>query len=341
MKILVIGGTRFLGRHLAEIILARGHELTLFNRGQSNKDLFPEAEKLTGNRDGDLKALEGRRWDAVIDTCGYVPRIVKQSAGLLASATDHYTFVSTLSVYSDVSQEDIDENSPVGKLEDETTEEITGEAYGPLKVLCEKVVEEALPGRALIVRPGLIVGPFDPTDRFTYWPYRVDQGGAVLAPGNPARTIQFIDVRDLAGWIVKMVEDGRTGVYNANGPDYNLSMGELLDSCQKVSGSDARFEWLPESFLLENRVEPWMELPLWIPESDPAMRGFFKISSAKAIAEGLTFLPLDVTVRDTLAWNKTRPDGFGWRAGMKPEREQELLKKYQATLENSTAKGDQ
>ncbi len=206
MKLLVLGGTVFLGRHLVEAATARGHSVTLFNRGQHNPELYPEVEKLRGDRDSDLSALQGRRWDAVIDTCGYLPRAVRASAELLADAVDHYTFISSISVYADFHTPAMDESAPVGTLADETVEEVTGETYGPLKALCEQAAERALPGRVLNIRPGLIVGPHDPTDRFTYWPVRVARGGEVLAPGRPHVPVQVIDGRDLAEWTVRMVE---------------------------------------------------------------------------------------------------------------------------------------
>lgn len=323
MKLLILGGTVFVGRHLVESALQRGHEVTLFNRGQHNADLFPEVEKLRGNRDGDLSALEGRRWDAVIDTCGYVPRVVRDSARLLKDNVGHYTFISSISVYPEDSPPGTNENAPVATMEDETVEEITGETYGPLKALCEQAVEEELPGRTLVIRPGLIVGPYDPTDRFTYWPVRVARGGDTLAPGRPERAIQFIDVRDLAEWNIRMIEGGGTGVFNANGPDYPLTMERFLETCRSVSHSDARFVWLSERFLLDNGAEPWMELPLWVPEDE--YPGFFAYDCSRAIAAGLTFLPLENTVGDTLAWAQTRPHDHEWRAGMKAEKERELL----------------
>ena len=324
MKLLILGGTAFLGRHLVEAAIARGHEVTLFNRGQHNLDLFPDVEKLRGDRDGDLAALRGERWDAAIDTCGYVPRVVQASAELLADAVEHYTFISSLSVYADTSKIGIDENDPVSTLKEET-EEITGETYGPLKALCEQSAERAMPGRALTIRPGLIAGPHDPTDRFTHWPVRVARGGDVLAPGRRERNVQFIDARDLAEWIVRAVEANPTGVHNADGPDYALSMQQLLDTSKTVSGGDARFVWVAEKFLTDAGVEPWGEVPLWIPESDPASAGFFTFNCDKAIAAGLTFRPLADTIRDTLAWDATRPADREWRAGLKPERETELL----------------
>ncbi len=220
MRILILGGTVFVGRHLVEAALARGHEVTLFNRGQHGPDLYPGVEKLRGDRDGGLDALRGRRWDAAIDTCGYVPRIVRASATLLANAVDHYTFISSVSVYPEAHTRHLDEDSPVGALDDESVEDVTPETYGPLKALCEQAAEGAMSGRALTIRPGLIVGPHDPTDRFTYWPRRVAQGGEVLAPGRPERPVQIIDARDLAAWTLQLVASGARGVYNATGPDY-------------------------------------------------------------------------------------------------------------------------
>lgn len=329
MKLLIIGGTVFLGRALVEAALAAGHDVTMFNRGQHNPDWFPQVEKLRGDRDGQMDALKGRRWDAVIDTCGYVPRIVRQSAELLADQVDHYTFISTLSVYASFREKGMDEGAPVGKLQDETVEQVTGETYGPLKALCEQTVETALPGRTLIVRPGLIVGPYDISDRFTYWPVRVAQGGEMLAPNRPGHVIQVIDVRDLAEWNIRLVEARVTGILNATGPDYTLTMGEVLDTSKTVSGSDAQITWMTEEFLLGEGVGPWMEVPLWMPESNPDYAGFSYFDLTKAFRQGLTFRPLADTIRDTLAWDATRPPGER-RAGMKREREAELLAKWHA-----------
>lgn len=330
MKLLVLGGTVFLGRHIVAAALAHRHEVTLFNRGQHNPNLFPEVEKLRGNRAGDLEALRGRRWDAVIDTCGYVPRIVRASAELLARSVEHYTFISSISVYADFSVPGLNENAPVGKLQDEAVEEITGETYGPLKALCEQAVENAMPGRALIIRPGLIVGPHDPTDRFTYWPYRVAQGGEVLAPGRPDHPVQIIDVRDLAEWIVRMVEARRTGTYNATGPDYALTMGQLLETCKSVSQSDATFTWVDEKFLLDAGVQPWIAVPLWVPDTEEH-RGFSAVNCTKAISDGLIFRPLAETIQDTLAWITTRSSDTPWRAGLQRKREKELLQQWHST----------
>ena len=328
MRLLILGGTVFLGRALVEAALAAGHQVTLFNRGQHNPDWFPEVEKLRGDRAGQLEALAGRRWDAVIDTCGYVPRIVRLSAEALADAVDHYTFISTISVYGDVSQVGIDEQAPVGTIEDATTEQVTGETYGPLKALCEQAAEAALPGRVLTVRPGLIVGPYDPTDRFAYWPLRVAEGGPLLAPGRPGYPVQVIDVRDLAEWNLRLVEARQTGVYNATGPDYPLTLGEVIDTSRAVSGSDAQPVWVGEEFLLAEGVQPWSELPLWVPETNPEYAGFSKVSIAKAVQAGLSFRPLADTVRDTLAWEATRPADRERRAGLRREREAELLRQW-------------
>jgi len=328
VNILILGGTVFLGRHLVEAARARGHEVTLFNRGQHHPDLFPDVEKLRGDRDGNLDALRGRRWDAVVDTCGYVPRVVRASAELLADAVSYYTFVSSLSVYAATRQPGTDESAPVGRLQDETVEEITGETYGPLKALCEQAAERVMPGRVLNVRPGLVVGPHDPTDRFTYWPARVARGGDVLAPGRPDRQIQFIDVRDLAEWMIHAVEQNHTGVYNADGPDYHLSMGTLLETSKIASDSHAHFVWVEDQFLIDSAVQPWSEVPLWIPESDPDAAGFFAFDCRKAIAAGLTFRPLEETIRVTLEWETTRSTTHEWRAGLRPEREKELLEAW-------------
>jgi 2'-hydroxyisoflavone reductase len=330
MKLLILGGTKFLGRHLAETALARGDEVTLFNRGQTNPDILPGAEKLRGERDGGLDALRGRRWDAAVDTSGYVPRVARASAELLSDAVEFYAFTSSMSVYADF-REPNDEGSKLATLEDESVEEVTGETYGGLKALCERAVEEVMPGRVLAVRAGLIVGPYDPTGRFTYWTERVARGGEVLAPAPPDRQIQFVDARDLAGWILRMCDARRAGVFNAAGPDYTLTMGRFLEGCREATGGDARFTWVGEQFLLERGVEPWGGLPLWIPESDEKHRCFLAENCDKAIRAGLTFRPLAETVRDTLAWQRAGSPGFlqeGLVANehaLTPERERELL----------------
>ncbi len=327
MRILILGGTVFLGRALVEAALERGHQVTLFNRGRSNRGLFPQVEELHGDREQDLSALDGRSWDAAIDTSGYLPRVVRASAGKLAEAVGHYTFISTLSVYAGQSELGQDEDAPLGTLEDPTVEEITGESYGPLKALCEREVMERYGERALILRPGLIVGPYDPTDRFTYWPYRVSQDGEVLAPGRPERVVQYIDVRDLAEWNIRLVEAGKGGVFNAVGPDPQPSMEELLRTCRAVANNNAVFTWVSEEFLLEQGVAPWSELPLWVPETGENA-GFFAFDKRRALQEGLTFRLLAETVAATMLWAAQRPDEKPWRAGISRQREAELLEAW-------------
>jgi 2'-hydroxyisoflavone reductase len=324
MRILIIGGTRFLGRHLVESALARSHEVTLFNRGKSNPDLFPQLETIIGDREKDVEKLKGRIWDAVIDVAGYVPRIVRLSAEVLKESVSGYVFISSLSVYGDFRKIGIDESDPVGKIEDETVEEITGETYGPLKALCEKTVQDTYAERALIVRPGLIVGPHDPTDRFTYWPVRVARGGDVLAPQKPEAAIQVVDVRDLSDFILKLIEENASGIYNATGPDYELTIGTLLEVSKQISSNDANFKWASVDFLTQNKVEAWSDMPAWIPDDEEGV-GFSRVDVSKAIAAGLKFRPLEETVRDTLAWAQTRPADHAWRAGLTAEREAQVL----------------
>lgn len=351
MKLLIIGGTVFLGRHVVEAALARGHQVTLFNRGRSSPDLYPEVEKLRGDRDQDLSALEGRSWDSVIDTCGYLPSSVRASAHMLAGGVGHYAFVSTIGVYADFSKIGIVETDQLVELSEEQLakgEELNNETYGPLKVLCEKAIEEELPGRALIVRAGLIVGPYDATDRFTYWVRRVARGGRVLAPGKPDRQVQLISVQDLAGWIVRMAESNGAGVFNCTGPDYRLTMGRLLAECKNTLASDAEFVWVEESFLLEKTVEPWNELPLWVPENNAAYAGFQSVDVSKAIAAGLKFSPLSETVHNTLAWDLSRTTSaapykvLGMSippGGISAEREAELIRDWEARLNNAPQAG--
>lgn len=328
MNILILGGTVFVGRHLAEEALRRGHRVTLFNRGKQNPDLFPALERLRGDRDGDLRALENHRWDAVLDTSGYVPRQVRASARLLADRVTHYTFISTLAVYPDLGAPDLDETAPVATLSDPSTEEVNSITYGALKALCERTLEEALPNRTLVIRPGYVIGPHDPTDRFTWWIHRIARGGEVLAPGRPHRRVQVIDVRDLADWLLRMVEHQRTGIYNTVGPASPLTMQQFLETCKTVGESDACFTWAGEEFLLAQEVLPSSEMPLWSPGKDDTA------NCTRAIADGLTFRPLVETIRDTLAWVRTLPPERRWSRGLKPEREAKLLAQWRSTFES-------
>src|SRR5215207_9415215 len=326
MRILIIGGTRFLGRHLVVSALARGHEVTLFNRGKTNPDLFPQLETILGDREKDVQKLAqaGRLWDTVIDVAGYLPRLVRLSAEVLKENVSRYVFISTISVYADFKKIGIDESYPVGKIEGEAIEEITGETYGPLKVLCEKAVQDLYGERALIIRPGLIVGPHDPTDRFTYWPVRVARGGEVLAPQKPEAPIQIIDVRDLSDFVVKLIEENASGIYNATGPDYELTIGKLLDVSRQLTGSNANIHWASVEFLNQHKVQAWSDMPTWIPDDEEGV-GFSRVDVSNAIAWGFKFRPLEQTVRDTLAWAQRRPANHEWRAGLTAEREADVL----------------
>jgi nucleoside-diphosphate-sugar epimerase len=323
VRVLILGGTLFLGRHLVEAALGRGDEVTIFNRGRTSPVLYPDVEHLRGDRNaGDLEALRGGSWDAVVDTSARVPRWVRDSAGLLADRVDHYTFVSSGSVYADTSTPGTDESSPVLALEDETVEEIgSPEVYGGLKVLCERTAEAVMPGRALSVRAGLIVGPYDPTGRFTYWVHRIARGGEVLVPEPRDQPVQFVHARDLADWILAMAERRRTGVFNATGPERPLTMEDLLVAIRDATRSDAELVWVDERALVEQGVEAWSDLPLWLaPVTNPETANFLAIDVGKAIAAGLRFRPLAETVRDTLEQAETSAE-----AGLDPERERELL----------------
>jgi 2'-hydroxyisoflavone reductase len=318
VKLLVLGGTKFLGRHAVDAALADGHEVTMFTRGQTSPELFPEVEHLEGDRDGKLDALAGRTWDGVVDTSGYVPRIVRQSTELLRDAVGRYVFVSSISVYGDFSGA-ITEATPVAELEDPDSEEIL-ESYGALKAACERVVEQAFGDRSARVRAGLIVGPFDPTDRFTYWPRRIAAGGEVLGPGDPGAPVQFVDARDLAAWLVRLALDGPGGVFNATGPSERLTFGELLDRARAAIGSDANVVWTEEQRVLDAGVQPWTELPLWLPGTDFA--GMARADISRAVDAGLRFRPLEETVLDTLAWDRSVP---GDRPTLTADKEAEIL----------------
>jgi 2'-hydroxyisoflavone reductase len=331
MKILILGGTAFLGPQIVEAARARGHVLTLFNRGKTNPGLFPDIEKLRGDRDGDLKSLEGRAWDAVVDTSGFVPRLVTMSATLLAPNVQQYVFISTISVFAEGLKPNTAEDGPLATMPDASSEEV-GKYYGALKALCETAADKKMSGRAWIVRPGLIVGPGDKSDRFTYWPVRVAKGGEVLAPGDGSDPVQYIDVRDLAAWVVLGVERNLNGVYNATGPAKKLTMKKMLEEVKTGTGGDAKFTWVATDFLEKNKVAPWSDLPVWVPGRN-GEEGFAQINCGKAIAAGLTFRPVAATAKDTLAWYKTLPEDRRGKllAGISVEKERDLLAAWHAT----------
>jgi 2'-hydroxyisoflavone reductase len=319
VRLLLLGGATFLGRPVVEAALARGHELTLFNRGRTNPHLYPEVEKLRGAREGALEPLRGRTWDAVVDTSGHLPHVVRASAEALADS-GRYCFVSSVSVYADFSGP-VTETSPLAPLGDYPADELLPgfENYGALKALCEQAVLATFHDRGLIVRPGLIVGPHDPTGRFTYWPHRVARGGDVLAPGPPERTVQFVDVRDLGAWIVELCERGAGGTFNAT--NSGIAWAELLAACAAGAPDGQRPVWVTDDFLREHDVGEWIELPLWL--ADPASQGMMQADVAQALAAGLRFRPLVDTVWATL--ERAQPvEGVGLTA----EREATLLAEW-------------
>jgi len=327
MKILILGGTKFVGRHITNAALAQGHTVTLFNRGRTNAELFPDVEKLYGDRDGGLDVLRGRKWDAVIDVNGYLPRVVRTSAELLVNAVERYVFISTISVFAEAPKPGQKEEGKLETLADPNVETITGETYGGLKVLCEQAVEQIYPGRALILRPGYVVGPYDHTDRWTSWIRRVARDGEMLAPGKPSDPTQFIDGRDLAEFTVGMVERKGTGVYNVTGPAPPLTWGEVFETAKQVSHSDTKFTWVSLEFLEQQGIQ-LDELPMILP---PDMHTLMMFDCSKAIAAGLRYRPLAETVGDTLAWDAAENTP---RLGLPPEREAKLLHTWHA--QNST-----
>src|SRR5256884_8960405 len=335
MRILILGGTGFTGSYQVRYALSRGHKVTTFNRGKTHPGESPdEVEQLIGDRNGQLDALKNRPWDVVIDNPTTLPAWVRDAAQILKANVERYVFISTISVYGEVKQ-GVDESAPVAKYEGpdpykETLEAIKAggfKTYGPLKALSEKEAEKWFPGKALIIRPGLIVGPRDETDRFTYWPVRIDRGGEVLAPGSPGDPVQFIDARDLAEWTIRMVEDAETGIYNATGPAKPLGIGGMLDGIKGALKSDAKFTWVDEEFLTEQKVQPWSDMPVWTGKDDAVAR----TNISRALSRGLTFRPLDITARDTLAWFKSLPPDRQAhpKAGLTSEREAELIAQWQ------------
>ena len=319
MKLLVLGGTQFLGRAIVESALGSSHDVTLFNRGETNPELFPEAETLRGDRTVD--PIPQGEWDAVIDVPGYVPATVRRSAEALRDSVERYVFVSSISAYADLTEGPREDSERARLAEDQPEDELlpTYENYGALKALCEDVVTELYGERAVVVRPGLIVGPHDPTGRFTYWPHRVARGGEFVVPGPPERQVQFVDARDLGAWMVELCERRESGAFNASHP--GVAWEDLVGACLRVSAADARPVWIDGEWLAEQRVGQWMELPLWLHDRDAV--GMMQADVSRALSAGLRFRPLDDTVQATLELAQPTDD-----AGLTPEREAELLEAW-------------
>jgi len=327
VRLLILGGTIFVGRHLTQAALEAGHDVTLFNRGQTNPELFPEVERIEGDRHRDLGRLKDYTWDAVLDTCGYTPEAVGSAAATLSGRCRHYTLISTLSVYQDSSQPGLTEESAVGQLPAGAKHEVNGETYGPLKALAEQAARSHFDGEVLVLRPGLIVGPYDPTERFTYWPRRLARHGEVLAPGEPERRVQYIDVRDLAAWTLTMVESGKSGTFNVTGPKQPLSMATFLAECAQAVDAEPAFTWVPERFLVEAGVAPFTGLPLWLPQE---LNGLLEVKVDKAFAAGLTCRSPAETAADTYAWDQQRGGPIHRGPGIDPARELALLQAWHA-----------
>lgn len=328
LRILILGGTGFIGPHQVRYAVGRGHKVTVFNRGKTNPALFPDVEHLEGDRNGKLDALRNREWDAVIDNPATLPRWVRDSAQLLKEQAGQYVFISTLSVYKDNSKVGMDESDPVATLADPAVEQITGETYGGLKALAEQEARKAFGDRATVIRPGLIVGPGDNTDRFTYWPVRIARGGDVLAPGDPNNPVQIIDARDLSEWTIRVVENGTFGTMNAVGPAGQLTMAEMLGGIRAVVPGTVpmTLHWVPADVLKAQKVAPWSDMPVWIP-AEGEYAGFGRRSNQKAIAAGLGFRPLADTAKATLEFHHSRSEErkAKLRAGIAPEREAEVI----------------
>jgi len=334
LKILFIGGTDFLGPPTVRRAVERGHVVTLFNRGRTNPHLFPDLEKIQGDRnvEADVRKLAGREWDAVIDTCGYFPRQVRESARVLADNVSQYLFVSTISVYKPLSVKGADESAPLEQLReglDPETLKTIGPNYGALKALCEEAAEKEMPGQVTVVRPGLIVGPDDDSDRFTYWPVRIAEGGEVLAPGTPEDPVQIIDVRDLGNFMVHCVEKSTVGIMNGTGPQGGMPILAMLDTCKTASKSDARFTFVPEDFLAEQKISGWTDLPCWVSPREPG-GALTSVSVDKAVAAGLVFRPAVDTARDTLEWYQKTQKGRALSMGLKRDAEQKALAAWHA-----------
>jgi len=339
LRILILGGTGFTGPDQVRYAINRGHKVTVFNRGKTHPGILPEGvEQLIGDRNGELDALKGRQWDVVIDNPTTLPVWVRDAAQILKGNVERYVFISTISVYADTSKP-VDENSPLAEYKGadpmkETMKNVIDskfQLYGPLKALSEKEAEKWFPGKTLIIRPGLIVGPGDETDRFTYWPVRIDRSGEVLAPGERDDPVQFIDARDLAEWTIRLVENGVTGVYNATGPAKQFGIGDMLDQIKAALNSNANLTWIPADFLEQQKVSAWSDMPVWIPPRGEEAYAA-RINIERALNKGLTFRSLAETARDTLAWFKSQqPERQAkLRAGLAPEREKEVLAAWHA-----------
>ena len=331
LRMLILGGTGFTGPAQVEYAVARGHTVTVFNRGRTNPGVLKDlkVEKLTGDRNGDLSALRGRQWDVVIDNPTMLPRWVRTVGEILKDNTRHYIFISTISVYADTSRRGMDETTALLQLRDPASE--NPQDYGALKAASEAEAERQFPGKTTIIRPGLIVGPGDNSDRFTYWPVRIDQGGEVLAPGDGTDPVQIIDARDIAEWTIRMAEQKAFGIYNATGPAAELSMAEMLHGIRAATSAPVKFTWVDAEFLASQNVRGWSNMPVWVPPR-PESAGFSAVSIARALEKGLTFRPLAVTARDTIDWHKQRPEAARTRQqthanapGLRPEREQAVL----------------
>lgn len=334
-RLLILGGTGFIGPPMLDYAVSRGHEVTIFTRG-NREPAVSGVEQLVGDRNDDLSALEGRRWDVVLDNNARDYRWVQQTADLLKGAVGQYVFVSSISAYAgeaigyeyadDAPVAGITIDSPLAAPPDDF---VMGEEldYGPTKAMAERIAEAAFPGRTTIIRPGFIVGPGDPTDRFTYWPVRIDRGGEVLAPGDGSDPVQIIDVRDLTEWIVRLAENGTAGRFNGVGIAAPMSMAEMVHGIRAVTNAPVDFTWVPIPFLKDQNVQPYSDMPIWIP-NDPLSR----VDNSHALQSGLTYRPLAVTAADTLGWHRTRPQAQrnSLRIGIEPEREQAVLAAWHA-----------
>lgn len=331
MKILIIGGTIFLGKHLLLEGVKRGHDISIFHRGKHNLGQLGTAQEILGDRRTDMEKVTHTQWDAVIDTCGYLPKEVRISAEALKTLTKQYTFISTESVYADDHLAGIEEDGRIVVLEDPTTQTVDGYTYGGLKALCEQKVQEMYPNNSLLIRPGFIVGPDDPSDRFTYWVVRANQKGNFTIPGSANAPMQFIDVRDLSNWIIQMIEEKATGIFNTNGLGAPLTFGEFMKKAVTTLGKGAEAVWLPEDFIMQQEEFDFNDYPLWVPDTKEYYSAH-RFSSAKAMAHGLKFRPIEETIVDTANWF-TQRENQEMRCGINEEKEKTFLQRYRNNQE--------